>query len=384
MSQPADLGMIALQLLAAALFLGGIAYLALAHYHILNRRARPRAATRECGAVTVMIPAHGAPPRLAECLRSVCSQDYPGMQVVFGLHSSDDPARPVIEAVMAEFPDLDTSLVIDARRVGTNPKNVNLANMLPACRHDILVMVDSDVLVRPGFIASIVAPFSDETVGGVTCLYSGTPADNVTSRLGALYHNDWFIPSVLVDISRRDMDICYGAAIAVTRKALEGVGGFRAMANAVAQDFVMGQMLHTHGFKIKLADSVVSTVVDEPGLGALTRHELRWSRAVRAVRPLEHLLSIFMNPLVPMAALALASWPLPAALAAVAVHLGLRQSLHILVRRRFGVPKVAAWLVPVREAVNFAVWVRALFGRKVQWGEQVLSTGHGLEMTQAE
>lgn len=375
--------MIVLQLLALALFLGGIAYLALAHLHTLRRRSAT-VEISERPAVTVMIPAHGAPPRLAECLRSVCAQDYPGMQVVFGLHSSDDPARPVIEAVMAEFPELDTTLVIDARRIGTNPKNVNLANMLPACRHDILVMVDSDVLVPPGFIESVVAPFADPAVGGVTCLYSGTPADNLASRLGALYHNDWFIPSVLVDISRRDMDICYGAAIAVTRKALERIGGFRAMANAVAQDFVMGQMLHRHGFKIKLAGAVVSTVVAEPSLGALTRHELRWNRAVRAVRPLEHLLSVFMSPLVPMATLALASWPLSLALAAIGLHLTLRQSLHVLVRRRFGVPKVSAWLVPLREAINFAVWARALFGRKVQWGEQVLSTGHGLEMTQAE
>lgn len=376
--------MIALQLLAGILFIGGIAYLALAHLRVLGHRRPAPAATNTRPPVTVMIPAHGAAPRLAECLRSVCAQDYPGMQVVFGLHSADDSARPAIEAVMAEFPDLDTTLVIDSRRIGTNPKNVNLANMLPACRHDILVMVDSDVLVPPGFMDSFVAPFADGAVGGVTCLYSGTPEGNLASRLGALYHNDWFIPSVLVDVSRRDMDICYGAAIAVTRKALDGIGGFRAMADAVAQDFVMGQMLHSHGFKIRLADSVVSTVVDEAGLGALTRHELRWSRAVRAVRPLEHLLSIFMSPLVPMGVLALASWPPAPALAAIGLHLTLRQSLHLLVRRRFAVPEVSAWLVPVRETVNFAVWARALVGRRVRWGGQVLETGHGLEMKQAE
>lgn len=375
--------MIAIQLAAAILFIGGSAYLALAIRHVSRHRPK-RPPTGARPPLTVMIPAYGAAPRLAECLRSVCSQDYPGFQVVFGLHSADDGARPVIEAVMAEFPHLDAALVIDERRAGTNPKNANLANMLPACRHDILVMVDSDVLVPPGFLDAMVAPFADEGVGGTTCLYSGTPLPNMASRLGALYHDDWFIPSVLVDISRRDMDICYGAAIAVTRRALEAVGGFKAMADAVAQDFVMGQMLHRHGFRIRLAPAVVSTVVDEPSLAALQRHELRWNRAVRAVRPMEHLLSVFMSPLAPMAVLALASWPLPAALAAIGLHLGLRQTLHAMVRRRFGVPAVSAWLVPVREVLNFVVWTRALAGRSVHWAGNTMVTGHGLEMKRAE
>jgi ceramide glucosyltransferase len=371
--------MIALQLAAAALFLGGFAYIALAIRHTVRHR-KESPATGHHPPLTVMIPAYGAAPRLAECLRSVCSQDYPAFQVVFGLHSPDDDARPVIEAVMAEFPHLDTALVIDGHRAGANPKNANLANMLPACRHDVLVMVDSDVLVEPGFLDSIVAPFADPAVGGATCLYSGSPQANLASRLGALYHDDWFIPSVLVDISRREMDICYGAAIAVTRRALEAVGGFQAMADAVAQDFVMGQMLHRHGFKIRLASTVVSTVVYEPSLAALQRHELRWNRAIRAVRPLEHALSVFMSPLVPMAVLALVSWPPAAALAAIGLHLGLRQALHVLVRRRFGGPAVSAWLVPVREALNFVVWARALTGRSVHWAGARMETGHGLEM----
>jgi len=374
--------MIALQLLAAVLFAGGTAYLALAIRHVLRYPSRPAAPTAR-PPLTVMIPAYGAPPRLAECLRSVCSQDYPGFQVVFGLHSPDDAARPVIEAVMAEFPHLDTELVIDGRRGGTNPKNVNLANMIPVCRHDILVMVDSDVLVEPGFLDAMVQPFAQAGVGGVTSLYSGNPEANLASRLGALYHNDWFIPSVLVDISRRDMDICYGAAIAVRRRALDSIGGFEAMADAVAQDFVMGQMLHRHGFGIRLAGCVVSTVVDEDSLAALQRHELRWNRAIRAVRPLDHGLSIFMSPLAPMAVLAMVSWPLPLALGAIGLHLALRQALHVLVRRRFRVPAVSAWLVPVRETLNFAVWARALLGRKVQWAGNTMTTGHGMKMKRA-
>ncbi len=374
--------MVLIQCVAAALAAGGLAYLVLAIRHS-RRGPRLSPSSPWQPPVTVLIPLHGAKPRMEECLRSVCSQDFPAVQVVFGLHAPDDDARPIIERVMAAFPTLDTALVIDGRRLGANPKNANLANMLSVAKHEVLVMVDSDVLVPPGFLAAITRPLEDPATGGVTCLYSGSPEPGLASHLGALYHNDWFIPSVLVDLARRDMDICYGAAIAVTRRSLDAIGGFEAMADAVAQDFVFGHELNRHGFKVKLADCMVSTVVAEKTLGDLVRHELRWSRAVRAVRPMDHLLSIFMSPLLPEV-LFLASWPFRFAAMAIGLHLVLRQVLHRLLRRRFPLPAAEPWLVPLREVLNVVVWVRALFGRKVHWGDREMVTGGGLTMKPAE
>ena len=373
--------MVIIQCLAGALAVGGFAYLILAIRHTSLGLS---AATENTWhpPVTVMIPAHGSAQRLEECLNSICRQDYPAaLQVIFGLHTPDDEARPVIERVMARFPSLDSTLVIDTSRLGANPKNVNLTNMLPAAKHDVLVMVDSDVLVQPGFLAAMVQPLEDPQVGGVTCLYSGSPAPGLASHLGALYHNDWFIPSVLVDLTRREMDILYGAAIAISRHALEAIGGFAPMANAVAQDFVLGNRLYRHGFKLRLAGCMVATVVAEPSLGRLIRHELRWNRAVRAVRPRDHLLSIFMNPLVPLALL-LTSWPATPAVGLIALHLVLRQVLHHRLRRHIPLlPAAEPWLVPLREGLNIVVWLWALAGRKVYWGETELITGDGLSMT---
>ena len=370
--------MLFVQIVAGILYLAGVAFLILAlrrTFSGLKRQGLP--AWRP--PVTLMIPAHGAPPGLAECLRSVCGLDYPGLQVVFGLHAPDDAARPVIEAIMAQFPALDTALVIDGRRLGTNPKNANLANMLGACKHDILVMVDSDVIVPPDFLERIVAPLADPSVGGVTCLYSGLPQPGLASNLGALYHNDWFIPSALVDLGRREMDLCYGAAIAVTRRALDAIGGFEPMADAVAQDFVFGHELRRHGFAIRLADTVVATMVCEASLDSLIRHELRWNRAVRAVRPIDHALSIVMSSLAPLCLL-LPSWPPVWALTALTLHLALRQVLHRLLRARFALPAPTPWLVPVREILNVVVWAKALLGRSVQWGNTIMITGRGLTM----
>jgi len=370
---------------AGALFFAACAaYLVLALYRV--GRFRPPVAAAlglemaqfapaARAAVTVMLPCHGTPPRLAECLRSVCEQDYAGpVKVVFGLHGPDDAALPVIEGLIATLPGVDAAIVIDPRRAGANPKNCNLANMMAVVHDELIVIVDSDVLVSRHFLSSITAPFADPGIGAVTCLYRGAPEANLASRLGALYHNDWFIPSVLVDVARQGLHITYGAATAVRRQALDSVGGFEAMASAVAQDYVLG-----HRLCEAVAGEVVATVVAEPDLATLYRHESRWIRNIRALRPADHLLWILTSGLMPCVLLATA-WPHRIAAAAIWTVLALRTALHVLLRRRIALPPAEPLLLPLREACNLLLWVGSFFSRRVRWGGRVMVTGDGLAM----
>lgn len=373
-------GQTVLQIAGVAFFAASSAYLLLALYRVATFRPMPTGAAASPPPVTLMLPCHGAPPRMYQCLRSVCEQDYAGpIKVVFGLHSPDDAALPVIERLIADLPGLDAAVVIDPRRAGANPKNCNLANMMAVVHHDLLVIVDSDVLVTRDFLTSITAPFSDDGVGAVTCIYKGAPEKNFFSRLGALYHNDWFIPSVLVDLGRQGVHITYGAATAVTRRALESVGGFEAMASAVAQDYVLGHELRRAGWRIALASEIVGTVVAEADLASLYRHESRWIRNIRAVRSFDRLLWILTSGLVPIVLLA-PVWPAGIGLAAIAIHLGLRTGLHLLLRRRIALQPADTCLLPLREVCNFFLWSGSFVSRRVRWGELTMVTGNGLSM----
>jgi len=364
----------------ALFFVASTAYLVLAIIRVVRFRPAVTAMPSAAPAVTVMLPCHGAPPRLAECLRSVCQQNYAGpIKVVFGLHSPDDAALPVIEDLIAGLPGIDAAIVIDPRRAGANPKNCNLANMMSVVHDDLIVIVDSDVLVSRDFLSSIIAPFADPSIGAVTCLYKGAPEANLASRLGALYHNDWFIPSVLVDIARQGVHITYGAAAAVRHQALDGIGGFEAMASAVAQDYVLGHQLRQAGWSIALASEIVATVVAEPDLTTLFRHESRWIRNIRALRPGDHLLWILTSGLMPCVVLATA-WPQEIASGAIWTILALRTLLHLALRRRIALPPAEPLLLPLREACNLLLWVSSFFSRRVRWGGQVMVTGDGLAM----
>ena len=63
--------------------------------------------------VTVLKPLHGDEPLLEEALASVCRQDYPVWQVVFGVQDPADTALPVVRRLRARFPDCDIAVVVD-------------------------------------------------------------------------------------------------------------------------------------------------------------------------------------------------------------------------------------------------------------------------------
>jgi len=131
-----------------------------------------------------------------------------------------DVVADAIAALRAEFPERDIALVVDDRVTGANPKMNNLVNMMPAAKHDLLVISDSDMRVQPHYIRAIVAPFRSADVGATTCLYSGSARGGTVSEVGAMFINDWFFPSSLIALSFGELKFCFGATMAIRRDVL--------------------------------------------------------------------------------------------------------------------------------------------------------------------
>ena len=312
-------------------------------------------------------------PELYENLRSFCDQDYPDYQVVFGTRDAEDPAIAVIERIIKEFPRRDLSLVVDESVIGTNLKVSILASMYRSAKHDLLVVADSDMRVERHYLRAVVAPFEDKQVGAVTCLYKGTPAAGLPSQLGAMFINDCFAPSVLVALSFQELHFCFGATMAVTRKALEKSGGFPVLADQLADDHMLGKHVAQQGLKVILSAYLVENKVWEPSFSALFQHELRWARTIRAMQPVGYAFSFTTYP-VAVSLLFLPFLPSTAGLTAVAVSVILRVLLHRAVQVKFHVGRSAMpWLAPVRDLLSFLVWAASFFGRSVEWRKQQFS-----------
>ncbi|MGO4332012.1 bacteriohopanetetrol glucosamine biosynthesis glycosyltransferase HpnI [Cupriavidus sp. 2TAF22] len=313
--------------------------------------------------VSVLKPLCGAEPRLFENLATLCQQDYPDYQIVFGVQRPDDPALDVVERLRADYPARAIDVVVDSRIHGTNLKVSNLINLWPSAHHDWLVLADSDIAVGPDYLARVAAPLANPAVGVVTCLYHGNAVAGFWSRIGARFIDDWFAPSVRVAHRGGSRRFSFGATIALRRDALERVGGFAALSNRLADDFWLGELVRRSGLRTVLSDVVVSTDVTETSMRAWWTHELRWMRTIRSLNPVGFAFT-FLTFTWPM--LLLGCWLSPRPVTLTALLVG------ALARSVVAHEAGAALLAPLRDALLLAVWCAAMAGSRVCWRDRWL------------
>jgi ceramide glucosyltransferase len=359
--------MLAPALLLGLLALVGCAYL-IAAAALVGRFARHRATPEPAPfGVTVLKPLHGADAGLYENLVSTCEQDFPVFQVVFGVRDADDAAVAIVRRLLGERPGREFDLVVDPAVRGTNYKVSNLENMLAAARYPVLVIADSDMRVAPSYLAAVTAPLADGAVGLVTCLYRGIPAGGIWSQLGALFVNHGFLPSAVLGESLRPGDGCFGATMALRRGVLDEIGGLAPLRDQLADDYALGAMVRRSGRRVVLSPHLVDTIVAEPSLGALFRHELRWQRTIRLLAPWGFAGSIVTHATALAVLAALASglaWPF---VALVAVTFAVRVATVRFVDRALGTRPAPAWLLALRDMLSFTVFVASFCGHKIAW-----------------
>jgi ceramide glucosyltransferase len=331
---------------------------------LLAKRARGGLARPE--PVTILKPLHGSEPGLAECLGSFCQQGYPApIQLVFAAADAGDTALVAAREVKVKFPALPAVIVAGGTVHGTNAKISNLINMERYAAHDILIAADSDILVGPDFIALIVELLQKPGVGAVSVLYHGVPASGLWSRLSANGINTHFLPNVLVGMALKLAKPCFGSAIALRRETLEAIGGFRAFANRLADDYAIGEAVSNTGQTVEIALSSVAHVCSEESAGELAAHQIRWARTIRSIEPVGYLGSFITHPF------AIASLGIVAGdgscVGIAAVALCLRLVLCKTVERAFQTGWQDYWLVPITDWLAFGVYVWSFFGSAVTW-----------------
>lgn len=323
--------------------------------------------------VTVLKPLHGDEPLLEEALASFCEQAYPGMQIVFGMQDSADPAMHVIRRLRARFPDVDIAVVIDATQHGVNRKIGNLINMYRFAKHDVLVLADSDIHAPPGYLANLVQTLAQPDVGLVTTLYAGLGAtDTIAARLGMAQINHSFLPGALLarGLGRQD---CLGATMALRRDTLEQIGGLEALAGHLADDAVLGQLVAALGLSVALAGTVGMTTVPEITIGSLFAHELRWARTIQSVAPVGFVLSSLQYPMFWAAMAMVASGGAKWALMLFVVTWLVRAIAALMVDSALGLaPAAPVWLLPARDFLSVAVILASYGGTEVAWRGHIL------------
>jgi ceramide glucosyltransferase len=324
--------------------------------------------------VTVLKPLAGAGPDLQANLQSFFEQRHPHFQLIFGVERQDDPAIPVVQALMRRYPQVNARLVIEEGAVAQNPKVSNLLKMLATARHDLLLISDAGVRAGPHYLSDLVETKLRTGAGLVTNTFVGVGETSLGAALENVQLNGFVAAGAAVPTLFADAAVV-GKSMFFSRRELEDLGGLRRVADLLAEDFVIGKMFQHAGRSVHLGREILLSVNGSVTLRAALDRQLRWSMLRFRLRPWAYLLEPLTSPLV-MAALLSGVFGPTAWVWGLAL-LGVRDVVQWIALRGLGRVHLPLLLAPGRELLMLGVWLATPFVKHVAWRGHRVRLGAG-------
>lgn len=325
-------------------------------------------------AISILKPLKGCDATIAESLESWFNQNYAGqIQILFGVADANDPVCKIVEELLKKNPNCDAQLVICGKPLGANAKVSKLAQLEKYARHEFILTSDADVRVPPDFLANFAAPLRDSKTALVNCFYRLANPTTLAMKWEAIAINADFWSQVLQSATLKPLDFALGAAILIRRNALAEIGGFKSLANCLADDYQLGNRIFKNGNRIALCPVVVECWDAPMNWTQVWKHQLRWARTIRVCQPLPYFFSILSNatfwPLLWLITSIVSEETFCTPLTAIAfllTRICLAQNLqrHFTPERKLISP---FWLVPFKDLLQAALWLCAFAGNTVEW-----------------
>jgi len=315
--------------------------------------------------ISVLKPLYGDEPGLEENLEATLRQNYPEFEVIFVHERPDDPAAARADAAAARVTDVPSRRMAGKDPDARNPKVSVLLRAEAAAAHEVFVAADSGVRPDPLWLRDAANALADRDLGAFPMVLFGMRS--LGARLLGLFVDTEGFLSVVLGRGA----VTPGATIAARRSALRAIGGYRAVADRIADDLELGRALRRQGFRAALARRAVRLYTPGGSVADAARRVVRWSLAIRSSAPLLYVVAClpsFAGPLLAAAAIAGPERALP--LAALLAHLVARAFLATLVDFRFCWDRSllrALPLLPLLWAIEPAAWLAGLLSRDVVW-----------------
>jgi ceramide glucosyltransferase len=318
--------------------------------------------------VTLLKPVHGLESNLKENIESFFNLDYPAYEIIFGADVEDNPALAVVREICARYPQIPTHIVITGSPPWPNPPAYAFFCIAKHAKNEILVTSDSDVFVQPSYLREVVPPLLDPNNGMLTCVYRGKSAGGFWSGIHAIGMSVEMTAGVVTANLLEGMKFGLGPTIVVRRDALDKIGGFSALQDYFANDFMLGNLIEKNGYKVVLSRHIIDHVISPLSFQRVWQHEVRWARSTRGSRRWGHLFSVLVYAM-PYGILGLIG-------AAMQGHvwLGVVFLAGAFVNRvieswaiGWGVTgdpgSRSLWRYPLRDLLGFFVWCASYLGR---------------------
>lgn len=327
--------------------------------------------------VSLLIPVCGLDESAYENWTALCQQNYEHYEVLFGVMNPADPAIPVLEKVVAKFPERARFLLCQQVN-GINYQISNLMNLMEISQHEIVIFLDSDMLVSQDYIRIVTAPLTDPCVGVVTCSYVSHNPKNLGAALASLGRCVDFIPSVLVARSLYGgLQFALGATIAIRKSVLAKIGGLQRLVNKVGTDYQIGKLATDAGYQVELSQYVLENDCGHETLKQVYNRELRWAKSIRCNRGSQYYGIGLTYGMIYCTLLLLVSGFQTWAIVICVITLISRVIQALVAINRIDCPNLLWWLwaLPIREVFSFVVWIGGMLGQTIYWRGRWLLIG---------
>jgi ceramide glucosyltransferase len=333
--------------------------------------------------VSVLKPLAGWDDDLEENLESFARVEYPSFEILLGLASTSDSAYPTARRFVARHPELDARIVITDPDAAINPKVAQLMGLDRAAKGALYVISDSNVRVRPSYLASMVGELTADRVGIVTSVFVGAGERTLGAALENLHLCASSAPGLLAMNSVARRSLIVGKSMGLHRKDLARLGGFASVGQFLAEDQVLGRRLQDAGLAARTSVDVVENRNVACSMARTVERHTRWAKLRRWLFPPGFALEPVLSPIV----MATVGWVIaPSKLTAIvlAAVCVLQTACALVAVRLARGSSMAWWYAPlevVRSYLALVCWFRGWGTRRVAWRGHPFELGPGSLIT---
>lgn len=204
---------------------------------------------------SVVIPCKGDDGTLLENLESLVQQDHPDIEFVLVTATADDPACAAFTQLKMRQPQRRIRTVVAGIPTCCSQQNNNQVQGVAAAdkRSQVLVIMDSDGQADRRFIANLIAPLSDPSVGAASGYRWYEPR---WGSLADLLRTAWNAGGFVFLINPQTSFV-WGGAMALRRSTYEQAGIASIWSKALSDDMTLSHQLKSMGLKLQFVPECI-------------------------------------------------------------------------------------------------------------------------------
>lgn len=231
----------------------------------------------------IIAPCKGIDNGFEENLRALFDQNYPDYEIVFALASDKDPARPLIERVIAEHSNRTARIVIAEPDRKRSEKVNNLLAAIDSVGTDreAFVFVDSDARVHSQWLRSLISPLANEKIGATTGYRWLLPERRgLWSAMLSAWNG-----SVATTLGGHNHNFVWGGSTAIRRETFERADVLGFWERAVSDDYALTAAIQKSGLRILFVPACLIPSREDASLSSLIEFTTRQVTITRVYRP---------------------------------------------------------------------------------------------------